>query len=133
MRKADKHLVGIGFWIGGGVFSMINIFKTLTHANTLSYDYIMTGVAVIFILVSLILLRKRNKGDSVNKKVNYTFGISFWIGGGVYSVININMNLINTPQKNILSYNYVITGVAFIGLILNIILWTKRKNNEEKI
>jgi amino acid transporter len=133
MRKADKHLIGIGFWTGGTIFSMINIFKILTHANILSYDYIMTGVAFIFIIVSLIFLRKKNKGYNRGKKDNYTFGISFWIGGGIYSLINIIMNLRNTPQSNILSYNYLITGVAVIGLILNIILLIEGKKNEGKV
>ena len=126
MRKTDKHFIGIGFWIGSGVFSIINIFKILTHANTLLYDYIMTGVAVIFIVVSLILLRKNNKGDNWN--IKYKFGIGFWIGGGVYSLINMIMNLINAPQSNILSYNYIITGVAVIGLILNVLLLKKGRN-----
>ena len=108
MRKADKHLIGIGFWAGGAIFSMINIFKILTQANILCYNYIMTGVAVIFIIVSLIFLRKKNKGYNRDKKDNYIFGISFWIGGGIYSLINIIMNLINTPQSNILYYNYLI-------------------------
>jgi len=56
----------------------------------------------------------------------YKYGIGFWIGGAVYSLINMIMNLKNAPQSNILFYNYLITGVAVIGLILNIIL-LKRK------
>ena len=131
MINPDKHLTGIGFWIGGGVFSIINIIKILTHANTLRYDYIMTGIAVIFIILSLILLRKNNKVDNGNKKNKYRFGLSFWIGGGTYSLINMIMNLKNTPQSNILSYNYLITGVAVISLILNIILLKKGENKEE--
>jgi hypothetical protein len=128
MIRLDKHLIGIGFWIGGGVFSIINIIKNHTHANILRYDYIMTGIAVIGIILSLILLRKKNKGDNLDTKDKYSYGIGFWIGGGVYSLINMIMNLKNTPQSNILSYNYLITGVAVIGLILNIILLKKGKN-----
>ena len=131
MRKPDKHVIGIGFWIGGAVFSMINIFKILTHANILPYDYIMTGIAVIFILLSLILFRKKNKGDNRDTTNKYAFGISFWIGGGIYSLINMIMNLKNAPQRNILSYNYLILGVAVIGMILNIILLIKGRKNEE--
>jgi hypothetical protein len=60
-------------------------------------------------------------------KKNYNlFGIGFWIGGGVYSIINMIMNYKHTIQDNLLFYNYLITGVAVIGLILNIIL-LKRK------
>ena len=57
------------------------------------------------------------------------YGIGFWIGGGVYSIINMIMNLKNAPQSNILFYNYLIAGVAVIGLILNIIL-LKRKGEQ---
>jgi hypothetical protein len=59
------------------------------------------------------------------------FGIGFWIGGGIYSIINIIMNFNNITQSKILNYNYIITGVAIIGLILNIIL-LKRKEGERK-
>ena len=55
------------------------------------------------------------------------YGIGFWIGGGVYSIINMIMNLKNAAQSDILFYNYLITGVAVIGLILNIILLKRSK------
>ena len=55
------------------------------------------------------------------------YGIGFWIGGGIYSIINMIMNYINAPQGNILFYNYEITGVAILGLILNIILMKRAK------
>ena len=58
-----------------------------------------------------------------NKIYNY-IGLGFWTGGGVYSLINLIMNLNHRP--NILTYDCIITGVAVIGLILNIIL-IKRK------
>jgi len=56
----------------------------------------------------------------------YRFGIGFWIGACVYSVINMIMNYKRAAQSSILNYNYIITGVAVFGLILNIIL-LKRK------
>jgi len=61
----------------------------------------------------------------------FRYGIGFWIGGGVYSLINMIMNLKNAPQSNILFYNYLITGVAVVGLILNIILLKKTKQKKE--
>jgi len=61
------------------------------------------------------------------KEKLYKYGIGFWIGGGVYSIINMLLNLKHSPQNNILIYNYLITGVAIIGLILNIILLKKAK------
>jgi hypothetical protein len=53
------------------------------------------------------------------------YGIGFWIGGGVYSLINMIMNLKKVVQSQILIYNYLIAGVAILGLILNIILLKK--------
>lgn len=54
------------------------------------------------------------------------YGIGFWIGGGVYSIINMIMNYKNATQSGILLYNYLITGVAILGLILNIVLLKRR-------
>jgi len=65
----------------------------------------------------------------IHKWASGKFGIGFWIGGGVYSLINMIMNLKNAPKSNILFYNYLITGVAVVGLILNIIL-LKRKGEQ---
>ena len=126
MKKLNMYFTGIGFWIGAGVFSIINIIKILTHANILNYDYIMTSVAVIFIIVSVILLQKKIKEGNWNTR--YQFGIGFWIGGGIYSLINLIMNLKNAPQNEILIYNYLITAVAVIGLILNFFLLRKERN-----
>ena len=55
------------------------------------------------------------------------FGIGFWIGACVYSVINMIMNFNQIVQSKVLNYNYIITGAAVIGLILNIILIKKSK------
>jgi F0F1-type ATP synthase membrane subunit c/vacuolar-type H+-ATPase subunit K len=55
------------------------------------------------------------------------YGIGFWIGGGVYSIINMIMNYNNALQSKILFYNYLITGVAIFGLALNLILLKRTK------
>ena len=55
------------------------------------------------------------------------FGIGFWIGAGVYSIVNLIMNSYQIIQEKILNYNYIITGVAIVGLILNIILLKRAK------
>ncbi|HTZ41797.1 MAG TPA: hypothetical protein VMC07_01150 [Candidatus Omnitrophota bacterium] len=57
----------------------------------------------------------------------YKLGIGFWIGGGIYSLINMIMNLNQISQSHILNYDYIITGVAVIGLILDIILLKSAK------
>lgn len=55
------------------------------------------------------------------------YGLGFWLGGLVYSIINMIMNLKQAPQGSILTYNYLIAGVAVIGLILNIVLLNKKE------
>jgi hypothetical protein len=50
------------------------------------------------------------------------YGMGFWVGGGVYSIINMIMNYDNAARGDILFYNYLITGVAVLGLTLNMIL-----------
>jgi hypothetical protein len=60
----------------------------------------------------------------------YKFGIGFWVGGGVYSLINLLINLKVILHQNVVLYDLIITGVAVIGLFLNIIL-LKRKQKEE--
>ncbi len=57
----------------------------------------------------------------------YKYGIGFWIGGGVYSIINMIMNYKQAPQSSILVYNYLITGVAVLGLIFNIVMLKRKK------
>ncbi len=61
------------------------------------------------------------------------FGIGFWAGASVYSIINMIMNYHQVIQEKILNYNYIITGVAILGLILNIILLKKAIKNKPKI
>ena len=57
----------------------------------------------------------------------YKYGIGFWIGAGVYSLINMILNLRHSIQNDVLIYNYLITGVAVFGLILNTILLKRAK------
>jgi hypothetical protein len=59
------------------------------------------------------------------KKIYNYIGIGFWIGACVYSIINMIMNLKHVAQDSILTYKYLITGVAVFGLILNILLLNK--------
>jgi hypothetical protein len=55
------------------------------------------------------------------------YGIGFWSGAGIFSFINLMMNLNQESQRKILVYNCIMTGVAVFGLILNIYLWRKTK------
>ena len=65
---------------------------------------------------------------NIHKWASGKFGMGFWIGALVYSLINMFMNLSSIVQSKILNYNYIISGVAIVGLILNIILLKKNKD-----
>jgi hypothetical protein len=58
-------------------------------------------------------------------KENLKYGIGFWLEAGVYSLINMILNLKHITQNGVLTYNYLITGAAVFGLILNIYLMKK--------
>ena len=60
---------------------------------------------------------------------NYKYGIGFWSGAGIYSLINMIMNLNHRSQSKIWVYDCIITCVAILGLILCIYLLTKRREN----
>ena len=64
----------------------------------------------------------------IRTKEMYRFGIGLWVGAGVYSIINMIMNLNSVAQDKVLNYNYIITAVAVIGFILNLILLKRAKN-----
>ncbi len=68
-----------------------------------------------------------NMNESIKKYAKY--GIGFWSGAGIYSVINIIMNLNQVSQDKILDYNYIITGAAVFGLILNLYVMNKGKDS----
>jgi len=59
----------------------------------------------------------------------YKYGIGFWSGAGIYSLINMIMNLNHRSQSKIWVYDCIITCVAVIGLILCIYLLNRRKKN----
>ncbi len=62
-------------------------------------------------------------------KDRYKYGIGFWSGAGIYSLINMIMNLNHRSQHKIWVYDCIITGVAVLGLILSIYLLKKRKEH----
>ena len=61
----------------------------------------------------------------------YKFGIGFWTGAGIYSLINMIMNLYQINQSKVLNYNYIITGAAVFGLILS--LYLLKKSNQKRL
>jgi len=64
-------------------------------------------------------------------KDRYKFGIGFWTGAGIYSLINMIMNLNQISQPKVLNYNYIITGAAVIGFILS--LYLLKKSNQKEL
>lgn len=93
--------------------------------------FIVLLLALIFGIVMTIITRKIKPGinEAMIKTTNdnFKYGIGFWAGGGVYSLINLLMNAKGVVQSKILFYDYLITGVAVLGLIFNLILWKKHK------
>ena len=60
----DRYKYGIGFWIGAGVLSLINMILNLNHAvqnRVLTYDYLMAGVAIAGLILNLFLLKRAGK------------------------------------------------------------------------
>ncbi len=65
MHKARKRYIyliaGMSFWGGFGLSSIINIIKTIYTRQTLSYNWVMLAVAIVFIIICLIYLIKTKK------------------------------------------------------------------------
>jgi hypothetical protein len=63
--KSKKYIwliIGISFWAGFGLSSIINIIKTVYTQQALRYDWIMFIVSIILIVISVIYLIKiKNK------------------------------------------------------------------------
>jgi hypothetical protein len=65
------------------------------------------------------MLPGRKSGvKKIKMKDRYKYGIGFWSGSGIYSLINMIMNLNHRSQSKILVYECIITSVAVFGLIL---------------
>ena len=73
-------------------------------------------------------LERKAKMFGLSVKDLYKCGIFFWVGAGVYSLINLIMNISNIPQNKILDYDLIITGAAAVGLIINLILLKRVKS-----
>jgi len=69
MNKEQKRyiwlIIGLSFWAGIGLMSIINIIKTVYTQHVLIYDWIMFAISIIFIIICLIYLNKikREKTD----------------------------------------------------------------------
>lgn len=63
----------------------------------------------------------------IRTKEMYRFGIGLWTGALVYSLVNMFMNLNQIAQDKILNYNYIISAVAVLGFILNLVLLKRKR------
>ena len=62
-------------------------------------------------------------------KDRYKYGIGFWAGAGIYSLINMIMNFNHRSQNKIGVYDCIITVVAVFGLSLCIYFLNKKEKN----
>jgi hypothetical protein len=62
MKKEQKRyiwlIIGTSFWVGFGLSSIINIIKTVYTQQALRYDWIMSVVSIILIIIGVIYLIK---------------------------------------------------------------------------
>lgn len=69
-RKALE--IGLGFWIGVFLMSIFNIWKITQGAHPLTYSWIMTTVAVLFVALCIFLLVSRRTKDDKPKSEDAT-------------------------------------------------------------
>jgi ABC-type multidrug transport system permease subunit len=66
MNKEQKRyiwlIIGMSFWAGFGLSSIINIIKNVYTHQALRYDWIMFAVSIIFVIICLIYLTKIKRG-----------------------------------------------------------------------
>jgi hypothetical protein len=65
-NEQKRHIwliIGISFWAGIGLMSIINIIKTVYNQHALLYDWIMFAVSIILISISLVylIILKKNR------------------------------------------------------------------------
>jgi hypothetical protein len=58
----DWITLGIGFWSGIAVISLINIALIVVHHNQFLYDEYIFGVSIVAVIVYLVL-RRRSAGQ----------------------------------------------------------------------
>ena len=68
MNKEQRRyiwlIIGISFWAGFGLSSIINIVKTVYTKHVLPYDWIMSAIAIIFVVICLIYLTRTKKKNT---------------------------------------------------------------------
>lgn len=96
MKKLNFKL-GIWFWTGAGVYSLINMimnYYKVAQSKILFYNSLIFGVAIIGFILTLTLLKRMKYAKT---------GIGFWVGSGVYSLINMIMNYKQVAQSDFIT------------------------------
>ena len=58
MKKTKENLEwAIGFWMGIGLMSIINVWKITQNQHALSYSWIMFGISIIAIVICVIFIK----------------------------------------------------------------------------
>ncbi len=65
-RRTIMEVV-MGFWLGVGLMSIINVWKITQSANPVLYSWIMFGISIFFILICLIYLIAARAAKSTHK------------------------------------------------------------------
>jgi hypothetical protein len=63
MKMNDRQLkvcIGIAFWGGMGLMSLINALR-MTNGYPILYNWIMLGVSVVLMIMGIIILIKRKR------------------------------------------------------------------------
>jgi phosphate starvation-inducible membrane PsiE len=61
-KKSRRYAeLAIGFWLGIGLMSIINIWKIKGNRHAVAYDWIMFGVSVVILIIAIALLYKKEK------------------------------------------------------------------------
>ena len=126
MKDAIKMLLSLLI----GVVAM-GIAKLVHPSWSITYLLIF-GLMVFAVTFLISLLVKKDTNTKEGIKIYRYFGIGFWIGAGVLSLVSMSLNLRHAPQNDILFYTYLMTGISVFGLILNIILLKKTKQKRKR-
>lgn len=60
----DGYKIGIGFWIGALVYSVINMIFNMNRvfqSNVLIYNYEIASVAVLGLILNIVLMKRKRK------------------------------------------------------------------------
>jgi len=57
MITKRKLELGLSFWLGIGLMSIINVWKITENQHAITYSWIMFGLSVIAVIICVILIK----------------------------------------------------------------------------